>query len=86
MGASEELITNPSQIESMAILLGDRGGQFKVSVLLRVKGEKYAYETVFKADRQLLDPDKPTLAEFFKIAEGAMEDVLRGKKELNAVL
>lgn len=81
---SEELVTNVSQIQDLAILLGDKGGGFKAHVLVRVKGEKYAYESVFKVDRQMLDPEKPTLAEFFKIAEEAVRDVLRGNKELDA--
>lgn len=83
---TEELITSAKQIQSLAILLGDKGGTFKVHVVVRVKGEAYAYETVYKADRQLVDPDKPTLAEFFKLAQEGVEDVLRGKKELNAII
>lgn len=82
----DELTTSPSQIESLAILLGDKGGGLKVHVVVRIKGEKYAYEQVYKADHQLLDPEKPTLAEFFKLAQEGVEDLLRGKKELNAII
>lgn len=74
------------EIERMGVILVKRDEDIKVSVMVKLTGEKYAYETSYKVDASLLDPEKPTLEEFFSTARQAMEDVLRGKKELNAIV
>lgn len=70
----------------MGVILVRRDSDIKVSVMVKLAEDKYAYEASFKVSNDLVDPEKPTLEEFFKVAQGAMTDVLRGKKELSAIV
>lgn len=81
--SSDELT---SSIERMGVVLTKRLDDIKISVMLKLEDEKYAYETSFKVSKDLLDPEKPTLEEFFRAAQSAMTDVLAGKKELKAIV
>ena len=82
---TEELVSG-KEVESLAILVKGREDDLKIHVMIRMVGDRYAYEAILKTDRSLFDRSKPTLDNFFDKAREAVRDVLDGKRELNAVI
>lgn len=74
------------RIDKMAIILTGREDDIKAHFMVKLEGDRYAYEVVLKTDRSVFDPDQSTVDEFFKIAKTKMLQVLRGETELNAII
>lgn len=75
-----------SRIDKMAIILTGREDDIKAHFMVKLEGDRFAYEVVLKTDRSIFDPDQSTVDEFFKIAKTKLMEVLRGDKELNAII
>lgn len=74
------------RIDKMAIILTGREDDIKAHFMVKLEGDRYAYEVVLKTDRSVFDPDQSTVDEFFKIAKTKMLQVLRGEQDLNAII
>jgi len=73
-------------VDKLAIIITGREDDLKAQVLVRLIGERFAYEAVLKVDRSVFDPDQSTIDEFFAVAKKSMKEVISGKRELNAVI
>lgn len=58
---------------------------YKVHVVVKLIGERYAYEVVFKATKTFLTPETGDFDKCFEEAKNAVRQVMEGKKELNAI-
>ena len=72
-------------VERMAVIVTGRDEDMKAQVLVKLIGERIAYEASFKVPRSVLDPTSPNLKEFFDTACSTLTKVLEGDKELNAI-
>lgn len=76
-----------NDIESLGIVARLRDdGKMKVDVMVKLVGERHAYQTTYKTSRELLDASKDLLGQMFQEMEKHLREVLRGEKELNAVV
>lgn len=82
---TQERVTS-GNVEKLAILINGRDDDLKAQVLVKLIGERFAYEAVVKVPRAIFDIDQPSIDEFFKVAKKAMVEVISGKRELNAIL
>lgn len=72
-------------IDKLAIIISGREDDLKAQVLVRLVGDRFAYEGTFKVTRDTFDPDSTDMDQFFKLAKKSLIEVMAGKKELNAV-
>lgn len=84
MDKVEERIT-AGMIDRLAVVINSRDTDYKVTVLVRLVGDRFAYEAAFKANKQFLTLDGGDIDVAFDEAKKAVKEVLSGKKELNAI-
>lgn len=85
METIQEQVT-AGNVERLAVLVTGREDDLKAQVLVKLIGERFAYEAVVKVPRAVFDIDQPSIDEFFKVAKKAMVEVISGKRELNAIV
>jgi hypothetical protein len=74
-------------VDKLAIILTNQDDDVvKIHVMVKLIGERFAYEAVFKSSLDIMDPDSSTLDHFFREAKKRMREVLEGKKELNVII
>lgn len=88
--ASIEEQVSKGNVQQVAIIANGMAGKdfdkLKVSVLVKLYGEKIAYECSYKVSRELLNPDQDVLEQFFGEMSKQFRKVLEGKVELNAIV
>lgn len=85
----EEQVSKGNVQQVVLIATGDSGKDFdklKVTVMVKLYGEKIAYQCDWKVSRELLNPDADVLEQFFSEMNKQFRKVLEGKIELNAML
>lgn len=72
-------------VDRMAVVVQNREADLKVHVMVKLIGDRYGYEAVFKADKTFLTADEASLDKMFDLVKEKVKKVLSGKQELNAI-
>lgn len=89
LNSTTEQVSGGSVDRVVLIADGSSGEHFdklKVTALVRLVGDKHAYQADYKVSRELLNPESPVLDQFFDEMKKTFTKVLEGKIELNAVV
>lgn len=88
-GSVEEQVSK-GNVEQVVLIANGQGGKdwdkLKVTVMVKLYGEKIAYQADYKTSRELLNPDQSVLEQFFSELNKRFREVLEGKTELNAIV
>jgi len=85
----EEQVSKGNVEQVVIIANGDSGKDFdklKVTVMVKLYGERIAYQTDYRVSRELLNPERDVLEQFFQEINKQFRKVLEGKVELNAIV
>lgn len=87
---SVEEQVSKGNVEQVVLIANGQGGKdwdkLKVTVMVKLYGEKIAYQADYKVSREVLDPDQTVLEQFFSELNKQFRKVLEGEVELNAIL
>lgn len=72
-------------VDRLAVIVQAREADLKVHVMVKLIGDRFGYEAVFKADKTFLTADEASLDKMFDLVKEKVKVVLSGKQELNAI-
>lgn len=85
----EEQVSKGNVEQVVIIANGMSGKDFdklKVTAMVKLYGEKIAYQATYSVSRELLNPDKDVLEQFFGEMSKQFRKILEGKTELKAMV
>jgi len=74
-----------AMVDRLAIILNNRDTDLKVTVMVKLIGDRFGYEATFTADKAYLSPEGPEIDKMFDLVKEKVKVVLSGEKELNAI-
>jgi len=77
-------------VEQLVIIANGMSGKdfdkLKVTAMVKLHGERIAYQADYKVSRELLNPEQDVLEQFLGAIGKHFRTVLEGKVELNAII
>ena len=86
---TEEKVSK-GNVEQVAIIANGMAGRdfdkLKITIMVKLYGEKIAYQADYSVSRELLNPESSCLDQFMDEIKKRFKKVLEGEVELNAIV